>query len=65
VFGDFFDADKRKRGSATLLRPETMTASALLHMYHQILELPEHKDREDANWLILIINLYGLHAQLR
>lgn len=23
-------------GSATLLRPETMTASAWLHMYHQI-----------------------------
>jgi hypothetical protein len=28
-------------GSATLLRPETMTASAWLHMYHQMVVLIE------------------------
>ena len=52
-------------GSATLLRPETMTASAWLHMYHQIITLTDYLDNEAAIRLMYTVGLYGIHAQLR
>jgi len=52
-------------GSATLLRPETMTASAWLHMYHQIITLTDCLDNEAAMRLVYMVGLYGIHAQLR
>jgi len=54
-------------GSATLLRPETMTASAAkwLHRYHQIIKWHEQEERGLCSMMDARVRFAGYHAQLR